>query len=80
MERGNMETQAERDKADATVEFYGFAKHNHKFKVGQKVKTRGDIGGFNLVIIKIYNDHYCLVNGYGKDRNMNMAFIEPRNT
>ena len=56
----------------------GFARHNHRFKVGQKVKTRGDIGDFNLVITRIFNDHFCTVKGYGKDRHMNMAFIEPR--
>ncbi len=55
-----------------------FARHNHNFKEGQKVKTRGDIGGFNLVIEKIHNDHFCRVKGYGKARHMNMAFLEPR--
>ena len=33
---------------------------------------------FNLVIIKIHNEHYCTVKGYGRERHMNMAFIEPR--
>lgn len=57
----------------------GFARHNHTFKEGQKVRTRGDIGSFNLTIVKIHNDHYCTVRGYGKDRHMNLAFIEPYN-
>jgi len=30
----------------------GFAKHDHEFHVNQKVKTRGDIGSFNLTITK----------------------------
>ena len=55
-----------------------FAKHNYNFSVGDKVKTRGDIGSFNLIIVKIHNEHYCSVKGYGKVRHMNMAFLEPR--
>ena len=54
-----------------------FAKHNYEFKSGQKVKTRGDIGGFYLTIVKIHNDSYCTAKGYGKERHINMAFIEP---
>ena len=56
----------------------GFAKHNYEFREGQKVRTRHDIGGFNLTIIKIHNKHYCSVKGYNKERHMNMAFLEPR--
>lgn len=56
----------------------GFAKHNHKFHVGQKVRTRGDIGGFPGTITKIHNDHFCQIKAAGKLRHMNMAFIEPR--
>ena len=56
---------------------FGFAQHDYEFQVGEKVKTRGDIGSFNLVIVKIHNEHYCTVKGYGKERHMNMAFIEP---
>jgi len=56
---------------------HGFAKHNYTFHEGQKVKTRGDIGGLNLTILKIHNNHYCTVVGYGKKRHMNLAFIEP---
>jgi len=55
-----------------------FARHNYKFKEGQRVKTRGDIGDLNFTIEKIHNKHYCTVKGYGKLRHMNMAFIEPR--
>jgi hypothetical protein len=55
-----------------------FARHNNTFVAGQKVKTRGDIGGLNFTVIAIHNDHYCTVRGYGKDRHMNMAFLEPR--
>jgi len=42
------------------------------FKVGDKVETRGDMGGFNLVITKIHNKHYCRCEGYGKKRHFNM--------
>jgi hypothetical protein len=56
---------------------HGFAKHDNVFRVGQKVKTRRDIGGFMLVVVEIHNGSYCTVRGYGKDRHMNMAFIEP---
>lgn len=62
---------------DRSYLHHGFSKHNHVFHEGQKVKTRGDIGGFNLVIVKIHNEDFCTVRGYGKDRHMNMAFIEP---
>lgn len=56
----------------------GFARHNNVFVVGQKVKTRGDIGGLNFTVLVVHNKHYCTVRGYGKDRHMNMAFLEPR--
>jgi hypothetical protein len=46
------------------------------FKVGDKVRTRGDIGGFKLVITKIHNDHYCTAKGYGKERHFNVSFLE----
>jgi hypothetical protein len=46
------------------------------FKVGDKVRTRGDMGGFKLVITKIHNDHYCTAKGYGKERHFNIGFLE----
>ena len=46
------------------------------FKVGDKVRTRGDIGGFKLTITKIHNDHYCTAKGYGKERHFNVSFLE----
>lgn len=46
------------------------------FKVGDKVKTRGDIGGFKLTIVEIHNDHYCTCKGYGKLRHFNVSFLE----
>lgn len=65
---------------EATVEYKyeGFAKHNHELFVGQKIKTRGDIGSYTGVIVKIHNESYCTVFSHGKHRHMNMAFIEPR--
>jgi hypothetical protein len=58
--------------------YEGFAKHNYHLFVGQKIKTRGDIGSFNGVIVQIHNEAYCTIRSYGKRRHMNMAFIEPR--
>lgn len=46
------------------------------FKVGDKVKLRGDMGGFKLTITAIHNDHYCTAKGYGKQRHFNMGFLE----
>lgn len=46
------------------------------FKVGDKVKLRGDMGGFKLTITAIHNDHYCTAKGYGKERHFNMGFLE----
>ncbi len=49
---------------------------NSDFKVGDKVKTRCDIGEFQLTIVEIHNDHYCTCKGYGKLRHFNMCFLE----
>ena len=46
------------------------------FKVGDKVKLRGDMGDFKLTITAIHNDHYCTAKGYGKERHFNMGFLE----
>ena len=46
------------------------------FQVGDKVKTRGDIGGFKLTIVEIHNNHYCTCKGYGKMRHFNMGYLE----
>lgn len=46
------------------------------FKVGDKVKLRGDMGDFKLTITAIHNDHYCAAKGYGKVRHFNMGFLE----
>jgi hypothetical protein len=56
----------------------GFAKHNHDLFVGQKIRTRGDIGHYKGVIVQIHNESYCTIKSHGKHRHMNMAFIEPR--
>ena len=47
-----------------------------KFNVGEKVKTRSDMGNFNLIITKIHNNHYCECKGYGKKRHFNMNCLE----
>ena len=51
----------------------------NKFKVGQKVKTRGDMGGYLLWITKIHNNHYCECRRFrfwGKKRHFNMNCLE----
>lgn len=50
------------------------------FKVGDKVETRGDMGGFNLTIIAIHNNYYCTCKGYGKSRHFNMNVLQHRIT
>jgi len=50
------------------------------FKVGDKVKTRGDMGDFNLTITAIHNDHYCTCKGYCKSRHFNMNVLQHRIT
>lgn len=47
-----------------------------KFKPGDLVKTRGDMGGFILVVEKVHNDHYAACRGYGKVRHFNMNVLE----
>jgi len=53
-----------------------------KFKIGQKVKTRSDMGGYKLIITKIYNHHYAecrdiLFFGIlGKRRHFNINCLE----
>jgi hypothetical protein len=51
----------------------------NKFYVGQKVKTRGDMGGIELIITKIHNSHYCTCKTwmYGKKMHFNMNCLEP---
>jgi len=51
-----------------------------KFSVGQKVKTRSDMGGYSLYITKIHNNHYCECqsNFLGKKRHFNMNCLNPR--
>jgi hypothetical protein len=49
-----------------------------KFKVGDKVKTRGDFGGFNLVVVQVHNGHFAACRGYGKVRHFNMNTLEHR--
>lgn len=46
------------------------------FKVGDKVKTRSDMGSLNFEIVAIHNDHYCTCKGYGKLRHFNMGYLE----
>jgi hypothetical protein len=46
------------------------------FKVGDKVKTRSDMGSLNFEIVAIHNDQYCTCKGYGKLRHFNMGYLE----
>ena len=50
-----------------------------KLQVGDKVKTRMDLGGFNLVVTKIHNEYYAECCGYGKIRHINMDCLELAN-
>ena len=49
---------------------------SESFKVGDKVKTRSDMGSLNFEIVAIHNDHYCTCKGYGKLRHFNMGYLE----
>ena len=49
---------------------------SESFKVGNKVKTRSDMGSLNFEIVAIHNDHYCTCKGYGKLRHFNMGYLE----
>jgi len=53
----------------------------NKFHVGQRVKTRGDMGGFRLTIAQIYNNHYCRCKTwvFGKSHHFNMNCLDPIN-
>jgi len=66
----------QRDMRNAVKKCNKAAVSSSAFKVGDKVRTRGDIGGFKLVITKIHNDHYCTAKGYGKERHFNVSFLE----
>lgn len=46
------------------------------FRAGDKVRTRGDMGSFNLTVVKVHNHHYATCRGYGKDRHLNMNILE----
>jgi len=53
-----------------------------KFKINQKVTTRGDCGRFHLIITEIHNSHYCTCKNlwlFGikcKKRHFNMNMLE----
>ena len=54
--------------------------NNEAFKIGDKVKTRGDMGSFKMIIKHIYNKHYCICIDdkffNKKIRHFNMGFLE----
>ena len=60
-----METPQQKWSLDNTCE---------NFRVGDQVRTRGDMGRFNLIITKIHNDYYCECKTwmFGKKRHFNM--------
>ena len=58
---------------------WSLSTERNDFFVGQKVRTRGDMGRFNLTIVKIHNRHFCACKGYGKIRHLNMNCLEPIN-
>ena len=52
-----------------------------KFKVGQRVKTRGDMGSYVLFVRKLYNGWYCgcsVRKHIGRIRHFNMNCLEPK--
>lgn len=53
-----------------------FVSGSADFKVGDRVKLRGDMGGFKMRITAIHNEHYCTAKGYKKERHFNMGFLE----
>ena len=75
MERDLIKKQAEKINLESTG-LIAIVSGSADFQVGDKVKTRGDIGGFKLTIVEIHNEHYCTCKGYGKMRKFNMGYLE----
>jgi len=46
------------------------------FKIGDKVKLRGDMGSFKMKIKKIHNEWYCKCSFWGTKRHINMVYLE----
>jgi hypothetical protein len=52
-----------------------------KLEVGDKVKTRGDMGSFKMIVTQIHNGHYCecrqLILGipFGKERHFCIEYL-----
>ena len=53
--------------------------NNGRLEEGDRVKMRGDMGGFILTIEKIHNEVYCTARGYNKLRHINMNCLEKIN-
>ena len=51
-----------------------------KFKPGDKARTRGDFGGFPVVIHKVHNGHFCAASRFwwSRPRHFNMNVLEKR--
>ncbi|TGL39663.1 hypothetical protein EHQ53_14165 [Leptospira langatensis] len=55
---------------------------NRILRVGDTVKTRGDLGSQTYKIVKIHNDHYCEVKksilgfSYGDELHFNMNYFD----
>ena len=49
-----------------------------RFEVGQRVRTRGDMGSFEVTIVIIHNSHFCKARTwrFGKLRHFNMNVLE----
>lgn len=75
MDRDKLKEEARKIKLSSNG-LITFVSGSADFKVGDKVKTRSDIGGFKLTIVEIHNDHYCACRGYGKLRHFNMCYLE----
>lgn len=50
-----------------------------KFEVGQKVRTRGDMGNIKMEIVKIHNEHFCecRTHKFGRLQHWNMNCLNP---
>jgi hypothetical protein len=75
MERDLIKKQAEKINLESNG-LIAIVSGSADFQVGDKVKTRSDMGSLNFEIVAIHNNHYCTCKGYGKLRHFNMGYLE----
>jgi len=49
---------------------------NTSLKVGDVVKSRGDMGRFKMIVVAIHNEHFAQCKYGNSLRHWNMAFLE----